>query len=58
MKLCTIRQGAFILIQGTYVRTLPDGRVAVRVGQKIHLGTPVSTGAQQAAYLTQEKTAP
>ncbi len=43
--LVTITVGSCVSIQGTYVRTLPDGRVEVRVGDKIHQGLPVKTAA-------------
>lgn len=38
----TIIMGTCILIQGTFVRALPDGRIAVRVGTNEYLGKPVS----------------
>ena len=41
----TIVVGSCVSIQGTYVRTLPDGRIAVRVGQKIYAGRPVQAAA-------------
>lgn len=30
-----------VTVQGVYVRTLSDGRVVVRVGQRQYAGTPV-----------------
>lgn len=41
----TITVGSCVSIQGLYVRTLPDGRIAVRVGQKIYQGEPVQATA-------------
>ncbi|MFC6688968.1 hypothetical protein [Jhaorihella thermophila] len=43
--LVTVTIGSCVSVQGTYVRTLPDGRVEVRVGDKIHQGQPVKTAA-------------
>lgn len=37
----TIIMGTCILIQGTFVRALPDGRIAVRVGSIEYMGKPV-----------------
>jgi len=41
----TITVGSCVSVQGTYVRTMPDGRVEVRVGEQIFRGTPVSNEA-------------
>jgi hypothetical protein len=41
----TIALGSAILIQGIYVRTLPDGRMIVRVGQSQFSGAPVAQAA-------------
>ncbi|MFS4581584.1 hypothetical protein [Phaeobacter sp. C3_T13_0] len=41
----TIRQGAFIFIQGTFVRSLPNGKVSVRVGSKTYDGEPIGRAA-------------
>jgi hypothetical protein len=39
----TITLGSCVSVQGTFVRKLPDGRIAVRVGQTVYSGTPVQT---------------
>ncbi|APG48840.1 hypothetical protein PhaeoP97_03487 [Phaeobacter porticola] len=41
----TIKQGAFIFVQGTFVRSLPNGRISVRVGSKTYEGKPVGHAA-------------
>ncbi|MEM8694208.1 MAG: hypothetical protein AAGG57_20370 [Pseudomonadota bacterium] len=41
----TIALGSAILVQGIYVRTLPDGRMTVRVGGMQYSGTPVASAA-------------
>lgn len=41
----TIALGSAILVQGIYVRTLPDGRIIVRVGGTNYSGTPVVSAA-------------
>ncbi|WP_281178059.1 hypothetical protein [Aestuariivita boseongensis] len=41
----TITVGSCVSIQGLYVKTLPDGRVAVRVGDTIYTGYPVAKAA-------------
>ena len=38
----TIALGSAVLIQGIYVKTLPDGRMTVRVDGANFSGTPVS----------------
>ncbi|MGR3320494.1 MAG: hypothetical protein ACU0DK_01015 [Pseudooceanicola sp.] len=38
----TITMGNYVSVQGTFVRQLPDGRVEVRVGDKVFAGVPVS----------------
>ncbi len=38
----TILIGTCVLIQGTFVRALPDGRIAVRVGSNEFMGKPVN----------------
>lgn len=38
----TIAMGTAILVQGIYVKTLPDGRVTVRVDGTHFSGTPIS----------------
>lgn len=37
----TITMGSYVSVQGTFVRTLPDGKIAVRVGNRIYEGKPV-----------------
>jgi hypothetical protein len=44
----TILIGSCVSVQGVFVRALPDGRIAVRVGGKVFAGRPVS-GAPAAA---------
>ncbi|WP_256415862.1 hypothetical protein [Ruegeria sp. HKCCD8929] len=41
----TITLGSCISVQGTFVRKLSDGRIAVRVGDKIYMGRPVQAAA-------------
>ncbi len=41
----TIRLGSCILVQGIFVRILPDGRVQVRDGDRIFSGQPVTKAA-------------
>ncbi|WP_299684499.1 hypothetical protein [uncultured Tateyamaria sp.] len=41
----TIALGTSILVQGIYVRTLPDGRMTVRVDGSTYSGIPVSRTA-------------
>ena len=41
----TITVGSCVSVQGTFVRTLPDGRIAVMVGKTIYSGTPVKSAA-------------
>lgn len=38
----TITVGDYVSVQGMYVRTLPDGRIAVKVGEKVYEGRPVN----------------
>lgn len=35
----TILTSSHISVQGEYVKTLPDGRVVVRTGDRLHIGT-------------------
>lgn len=42
----TITLGSCVSVQGTYVRTLTDGRILVRVGSREFVGLPT---VQQAA---------
>jgi hypothetical protein len=37
----TITIGSCVSVQGTFVRALADGRIAVRVGNQIFAGIPV-----------------
>ncbi len=39
----TIVLGSCVQVQGDFVRTLGDGRVAVRVGERIYQGMPVAS---------------
>lgn len=41
----TIIVGSAIMIQGLFVRALPDGRIVVRVDEKNYAGMPVTTAA-------------
>ena len=41
----TITVGTCVSVQGTFVRTYPDGRIAVKVGQTVYSGRPVGTAA-------------
>lgn len=41
----TITMGSCVSVQGTYVRALPDGRIAVKVGQRVYEGRPVKVAA-------------
>lgn len=41
----TIALGSAVLIQGVYVKTLPDGRMTVRVDGAQYSGMPVSQAA-------------
>ncbi len=37
----TIMIGEYISVQGLFVGRLPDGRIAVRVGDRVFTGRPV-----------------
>lgn len=41
----TITVGSYVSVQGVFVRSLPDGKIVVRVGRKIYEGTPVKDAA-------------
>ena len=41
----TIIVGTCVSVQGHFVRNLADGRIAVRVGQRIYEGMPVGARA-------------
>ena len=43
----TILIGSCVSVQGTFVRALADGQIAVRVGNKVYSGIPI--GAKYAA---------
>ena len=38
----TITLGSAISIQGTFVRAMPDGRIAVQVDNTVYSGVPVT----------------
>ncbi|MEH6832743.1 hypothetical protein [Sulfitobacter sp.] len=38
----TITLGSSISIQGTFVRAMPDGRIAVQVDNTVYSGVPVT----------------
>jgi len=38
----TITLGSSVSIQGTFVRAMPDGRIAVQVDKTIYSGVPVA----------------
>ncbi len=38
----TITVGSCISVQGTFVKTLSNGRIVVRVGERTFEGTPVT----------------
>ncbi len=37
----TVTMGNYISVQGMFVRSLPCGKIAVRVGDRIYEGQPV-----------------
>lgn len=37
----TIMLGSCVLVQGVFIRNLSDGRISVRVGEKVFEGDPV-----------------
>jgi hypothetical protein len=39
----TIKIGSSLLIQGIAVRALPDGKLIIRVDDKLYTGVPVPT---------------
>jgi hypothetical protein len=41
----TIVVGSCVSIQGIFVKALPDGRIAVKVGDRIYSGNPVAKAA-------------
>jgi hypothetical protein len=38
----TITLGSCVSVQGTFVRSMPDGRIAVQVDNTIYSGVPVT----------------
>ena len=45
----TINVGNYLSIQGQFVKTLADGRITVRVGDRIYTGRPVAGAPPKAA---------
>lgn len=41
----TISVGSCVSVQGTFVRLLPDGRIAVKVGDIVYEGRPITSVA-------------
>ncbi len=41
----TIIIGSCVFVQGTFIRTLGNGRIAIRVGNREFTGRPVSRAA-------------
>jgi hypothetical protein len=41
----TITMGSHISVQGTFVRSLPNGEVVVKVGSELYAGKPVLAAA-------------
>ncbi|PYG29161.1 hypothetical protein C8N36_10979 [Pelagimonas varians] len=39
----TITLGSCVSVQGHFEKTLPDGRICVRVGNRIYSGNPVKS---------------
>lgn len=37
----TITMGTYVSVQGVFLRSLPDGKIAVKVGKKVYEGKPV-----------------
>ncbi len=44
----TITLGSCVSVQGHYEKTLPDGRICVRVGERFYSGHPVKPIAKAA----------
>lgn len=38
----TITLGSCVSVQGSFVRAMPDGRIAVQVDNTVYSGTPVT----------------
>lgn len=45
----TIALGDYISVQGLYVGRLPDGRICVRVGDRVFVGPPVTLSPAEGA---------
>lgn len=45
----TITLGAYISVQGAFVRSLPDGKIVVRDGERLFTGRPVGPVGSPAA---------
>ncbi|KDB03540.1 translation initiation factor IF-2 [Defluviimonas sp. 20V17] len=41
----TISVGLYISVQGTFLRDCADGRIAVKVGDKVFVGYPIQAKA-------------
>ncbi len=41
----TITLGSCVSVQGLLEKTLPDGRIAVRVGDRVFTGLPITKAA-------------
>jgi hypothetical protein len=41
----TIIMGSCVFVQGNFVKTLPDGRIVIRVGTTTYQGKPVMPAA-------------
>ncbi|MEE4119239.1 MAG: hypothetical protein V2I65_09510 [Paracoccaceae bacterium] len=41
----TIVMGSCVSVQGLFVKSLPGGRIIVRVGERLYAGTPVGLDA-------------
>ncbi len=41
----TILLGSCVLVQGTFVKKLADGKIAVKVGDRVFQGQPVTAEA-------------
>lgn len=38
----TITLGSCVSVQGTFIKSMPDGRIAVQVGKTVYAGKPIS----------------
>jgi len=41
----TIILGSCVSVQGIFEKAMPDGRISVRVGDRLFVGTPVAKSA-------------